>query len=335
MTEMTRRILLLSATVFGAGFLAACTSSPRQREDTPSSAPTIPAPVQTDGSGLAPRGELYGVDIYNTQHVADELRYIEENIQPLTDGDPKRILITGSTAGVGQFAAAYFLRRGHTVVAHARNAQREADVRRDLPGLEAVVVGDLLNLEETQALAEQISALGAFDVIIHNAGEYGLPNEQILNANSLSPYLLTAVVDAPREQMMYLTSDLHLSGDLKLDELRSGGTNVNYNDSKLHMATLATGVARRRPLLRVNAVAPGWVPTLMGVHNGPYAPDDLRESYMTLVLLTEDTYPGGQVTGQFLFQRKPETRVHPAVHDPESQDALLSAFAERTKVSLS
>jgi hypothetical protein len=37
----------------------------------------------------------------------------------------------------------------------------------------------------------QINALKPFDVIIHNAGEYGLSDPEILNANSLSPYLLT------------------------------------------------------------------------------------------------------------------------------------------------
>ncbi|WP_433794845.1 hypothetical protein [Actinoplanes sp. CA-252034] len=56
---------------------------------------------------------------------------------------------------------------------------------------------------------------------------------------------------------------------------------------------------------------------------------------MTQVLLTEDTYPGGQVTGQFLFQRKPEDRVHPTVYDEAAQDALVSAFTERTGVPLS
>ncbi|MBB3038080.1 SDR family NAD(P)-dependent oxidoreductase [Hoyosella altamirensis] len=72
--------------------------------------------------------------IYNTQEVADELAYIEANIEPLTGGDTKRVLITGSTGGIGQLAAAYFLRQGHGVIAHARNEQRAADVRRDLPG---------------------------------------------------------------------------------------------------------------------------------------------------------------------------------------------------------
>lgn len=47
-----------------------------------------------------------------------------------------------------------------------------------------------------------------------------------MNSNSLSPYLLTALVDAPREQLMYLTSDLHLGGGLSStstpDSLRDG-----------------------------------------------------------------------------------------------------------------
>jgi len=194
-------------------------------------APTGPAPdpSQTSRDAVRAQGGLYGVGVYNTQQVADELVWIDENVQPL-DGDTKRILITGSAAGAGQLAAAHLLKRGHTVVAHARNEQRAADVRRDLPGLEDVVTGDLLDLDQTKSLAEQINALGEFGVIVHNAGEYGLPDGDLLNSNSVSPYLLTALVTPPR-QLSYLTSDLHLGGDLRLDEVRSGG-GIGYGDSK-------------------------------------------------------------------------------------------------------
>jgi uncharacterized protein YbjT (DUF2867 family) len=71
-----------------------------------------------------------------------------------TSGHSKRVLVTGSTAGAGQLAAAHLLKRGHTVIAHARDTQRAADVRRDLPGLEDVVIGDLRYLDQTRALAE-------------------------------------------------------------------------------------------------------------------------------------------------------------------------------------
>ena len=82
-------------------------------------------------------------------------------------------------------------------------------------------VGESRDLDETRALAGQINELGAFDVIITNAGEYGLSGDEMLNANSLSPYLLTALVSAPA-QLIYLNSDLHPNGDLKPDALRSG-----------------------------------------------------------------------------------------------------------------
>ncbi|WP_405547629.1 SDR family NAD(P)-dependent oxidoreductase [Streptomyces phaeochromogenes] len=273
---MTRRTLLFSAAALGMGTLAACSTG-----QTASRARTGTGPASGGGGS-------FGAGDYNTQEVADELGYIQENVRPLPSKDTRRVLVAGSTGGLGQLTAAHLLARGHRVVAHARNEQRAADVRRDLPGLEAVVTGDLKDLGETRRLAARINDLGAFDVIVHNAGDYGVGNEEILNVNSPSPYLLTSLVDPPR-QSVYLTSDLHLGGDLKLGELREGGTDVTYGDSKLQILTFAMAVARRRPGPRVNAVAPGWVPTMMGFANGPYAPDDLRAGYQTQVWLAEGT----------------------------------------------
>jgi NAD(P)-dependent dehydrogenase (short-subunit alcohol dehydrogenase family) len=330
-TPLTRRVLLRTGAALGAGILAGCTSTPPQAASTP--APTGPAPgrTETSGSVVQAQGGLYGVGVYNTQLVADELMWIDENVQPV-DGDTKRILITGSTAGAGQLAAAHLLKRGHTVVAHSRNAQRAADVRRDLPGLEDVVIGDLLDLDQSRALAEQINALGEFDVIVHNAGEYGLPDDSLLNSNSLAPYLLTALVTPPR-QLSYLSSDLHLGGGLKLDEVRSGG-GIGYGDSKLHMAMIATAAARLWPDRQVNAVAPGWIPTRMGFHNGNTStPDSLRDGYVTQVWLAEGIEPGSDVTGEFLFHQKVETHVNELVHDAQAQDRLLAAYAEQTGVA--
>ncbi|TDT39631.1 hypothetical protein EV562_1031 [Streptomyces sp. BK208] len=108
----------------------------------------------------------------------------------------------------------------------------------------------------------------------------------------------------------------------------------DYDDSKLQILTLAMAVARRRPGLRVNAEAPGWVPTKMGFANGPHAPDDLRAGYQTQVWLTEGTEPGSRGTGGFFFHREPEDDVHASVGDTRAQDALLDAYARRTGVTL-
>lgn len=232
MTELTRRTLLISAVVGGIGVLAGCTPSP-----IPTSAP--------DGTpSAAPgEGERFGVGRYNTRDVADELMHIEQTVQPMTDGEMKRVFITGATGGLGQLAAAYLLQRGHHVVVHARNEQRAADVRRDLPNVEDVVIGDLSNLDEVEALASQINERGPFDVIIHNAGEYDQPGEVILNVNVLAPYILTCLVDPPAH-VMYLTSSLNNAGDLRSDAVRAGGAEFTYNDSKLHILMLALAVNR-------------------------------------------------------------------------------------------
>ncbi|MGJ7043334.1 NAD(P)-dependent dehydrogenase (short-subunit alcohol dehydrogenase family) [Shinella sp. BE166] len=269
--------------------------------------------------------------MYNTQEVADELVRIDRNVRPL-EGEPKRALITGSTAGAGQLVAAYLLKRGHTVVAHARDAQRAADVRRDLPQLAEVVIGDLRHLDQTRALVEQINALGEFDVIIHNAAEYRSSGPELLNANSLSPYLLTALVTPPK-QLSYLSSNQHLDGGLSLEEVRSGG-GISYPDSKLHMAMIAMAVARLRPKCRANAVNPGWIPTWMALLDGPYSRDDLRAGYMTQVWLAEGVEPGSDITGEYLFHQQLETRINDLVHDESAQDQLLAAYAEQSGVTL-
>lgn len=327
-TEMSRRSLLLSGVMVGAGVLAACSGT----ESLPQNSPSVPMPSGPPDGNAQPQGDRYGVGVYNTQKVADELTYIDENVRPL-DGEPKRVLITGSTAGAGQLAAAYLLKRGHRVVAHARDAQRAADVRRDLPGLQDMVVGDLRNLDQTRALAERINALGEFDVIIHNAAEYKAPDPQLLRSNSLSPYLLTALVTPPR-QLSYLSSNQHLDGGLRLDEIRSGG-GVSYPDSKLHMAMIGMAVARLRPESQVNALHPGWIPTWMALQDGPSSRDDLRAGYMTQVWLAEGVEPGSDITGKYLFHQQIETRANDLVHDEDAQNQLLAAYARQTGVRLS
>ncbi|MFF4082714.1 hypothetical protein ACFYZN_25405 [Streptomyces sp. NPDC001777] len=122
-TTLTRRGLLLSAAALGIGTLAACTGAAPQDSETPAPTGSSDGPSGPSGGAVDAQGDLYGVGIYNTQQVADELAWIQQNVQPLDGGDHKRILITGSTGGAGQIAAAHLLKRGHAVVAHARNAQ--------------------------------------------------------------------------------------------------------------------------------------------------------------------------------------------------------------------
>jgi NAD(P)-dependent dehydrogenase (short-subunit alcohol dehydrogenase family) len=240
-----------------------------------------------------------------------------------------RILITGSTDGLGRAAATELLDDGHGVVVHARSAERLSAVR-DLVdrGAEAVV-GDLSDLDEIRDLADQVDHLGRVDAVIHNAGvEHG---PEVLTVNVVAPYLLTALVDRP-DRLLYLSSGMHRGGDPDLDAVdwtgdRGGGS---YSDTKLYVTILAAAVARMWPDVLSNAVDPGWVPTRMG---GPSAPDDLHLGHDTQAWLATSDDPEARTSGGYWHHRR-RTEPHRSVHDHALQDRLVAALARHTGVHL-
>lgn len=250
------------------------------------------------------------------------------------------MLITGSADGLGLMAGQLLIDQGHDVVLHARDDDRARHTMAAAPGAAQVVVGDLVSIAGTRAVAEQ--ATGRFDAVIHNAA-VGYQERRRLNTvdglahvfavNVLAPYLLTALI-APPERLVYLSSGMHRSADPHLDDLqwerrRWQGAQA-YAESKLLDTVLAFAVARRWPSVRSNAVDPGWVPTRMG---GPGAPDDLAQGVLTQAWLAAGDDPDADVTGKYLHHKRRQD-AHPAASDPGVQDGLLTACAAITGVEL-
>jgi NAD(P)-dependent dehydrogenase (short-subunit alcohol dehydrogenase family) len=246
-----------------------------------------------------------------------------------------RIFITGSADGLGQLSAKWLIERGHDVVVHGRNEQRAKDAL--LSGAAHSVHGDLSTLEGMKQVARQANALGKFDAVIHNAGvgykephretADGLPH--VFAVNSLAPYVLTALVPAPR--LVYLSSGLHRSGDASLRDLEWKSRRWNplqaYSDSKFHDVLLAFAVARLRPGVKSNSVEPGWVATKMG---GPGAPDDLALGGVTQAWLASG---GSDESGQHWYHQS-HAWVQPAARDERTQDKLVSELQRISGVSL-
>jgi len=224
-----------------------------------------------------------------------------------------RIFITGSADGLGQLSAKSLIEEGHHVVLHARNAERGRDAIKKNPEAEAVVTGDLSNMEETKNLADQVNRLGTFDVVIHNAGVYQTSAKQIFAVNTIAPYILTCLIEKPK-RLIYLSSGMHLHGHSKLENFKTGIDRITYSDSKLHVLLLCMTVARKWPDVYSNAVDPGWVPTKMG---GRGAPDNLQQGYETQVWLAAGNDEKALVSGRYFFHRKERH------HNPEADDILL------------
>jgi NAD(P)-dependent dehydrogenase (short-subunit alcohol dehydrogenase family) len=253
-----------------------------------------------------------------------------------------RILITGSSGGLGLMAARLLAADGHAVTLHARSQQRAADARAALPQAEAVLTGDLSAMAAMRDVAEQANARGRYDAVIHNVAVGPREPRRIVTpdglahvfaVNVLAPYLVTALMEPPA-RLVYLSSASHLGGDPGTGDLQwasrpwDGGQ--AYADSKLFDVLLAFAVARRWPGTRSNAVGPGWVPTRMGT---PDATGDLSLGPVTQAWLAASDDPGAAVTGGFFYHQR-AAEVHPAAHSVAAQEALLEHCEQLTGTAL-
>lgn len=253
-----------------------------------------------------------------------------------------RILITGSSDGLGLMAGRLLARDGHEVTLHARDERRAEATRRALPEAQGVVVGDVVTLAGMHAVAEQANGTGRFDAVIHNVGiGYCEPRRSVtadglshlFAVNVLAPYLLTALIERPG-RLVYLSSGMHPGGrpdmdDLQWEKRRWNGAQA-YAESKFLDVLLTFGIARRWPDVLSNALEPGWVPTRMG---GPGAPDDLAAAPVTQAWLATSDDPLARSTGRYFYQ-KALRAPHPVTRDEATQEALLNACARLSGVTL-
>jgi NAD(P)-dependent dehydrogenase (short-subunit alcohol dehydrogenase family) len=239
-----------------------------------------------------------------------------------------RILVTGSADGLGRAAAGSLLSAGHDVVVHARDDDRARVLDPLVDRGARLVVSDFVDRAAVMRLAAELNDAEPLDAVIHNAGVWA--GRAVMPVNVVAPYLLTALVHAPR-RVVYLSSGSHFGGRPSPDGVvwRGHGPG-SYSDSKLFVTTLAAAVARLRPEVRSNAVDPGWVPTKMG---GPGAPDDLELGHRTQEWLVSSDDPEAQATGGYWYHRE-RRPPHRAVGDHAFQDRLLRALAQETGTTL-
>ncbi len=253
-----------------------------------------------------------------------------------------RVLITGSSAGIGLAAATALSKQGHEVVLHARNEWRAAEALAAVPLAAGVVVADLASFQETRGMVAEAEKFGRYDTVVLNAG-LGLKhatereltvdgNELTFQVNTLSAYLVTALLSRPR-RLIFTSSALAGEGKLDLDDpnfMRKPFQGWQaYLNTKLQLILLALGVGRR--LSEVDSIAfdPGWVTTQMTLRNGdggPLTPDHAGARLARLAT-TRDVPPDSYDTERPWRPGRDEK-------DPEKQDGLLALCAQLTGSAL-
>ena len=248
-----------------------------------------------------------------------------------------RILITGSSDGIGAVAARKLIQQGHSVILHARNESRAADAKAACPGAEDCLIADLSSTADTQKLATEANRkYGALDAIVHNAGiGYNSAAQRtqgvstMFIVNSLAPFVLTSLMNKPK-RLVYVSSGLHTGGD---DSLKDVGWQERkkieafqaYSDTKLHNAILSAAVARLWPGVQATSMDPGWVPTKLGSYN---APGDIDSSGDVIAWLAIE---GGK-SGKHYGPHRKEKGAHRAAADVSKQDQLLAIYENMSGV---
>lgn len=211
------------------------------------------------------------------------------------------VLVTGSSRGIGRAIAERFARDGHRVAIHCRVRRAEADALRVALQQEHLSVmavqGDVSEEAEVARMLEEIRAyFGPVDVLVNNAG-IALPQQLLTDCTAADWDRLFAVnvrgaflccrgvlpdmVRKKRGSIVNLSSMWGVTG---------GSCEVPYSASKAALIGLTKALAREvAPSgIRVNCVAPGFVPTGMNAHLGPEAVEGIREETPLLTLGTPE-----------------------------------------------
>ena len=251
-----------------------------------------------------------------------------------------RVLITGSTDGLGLMAGRLLAGQGHAVTLHARNDSRAADARAALPEAEGVVVGDLTSSRACVG-GRAGQRIGRFDAVIHNAASATGSAEGRDRRRAVARLRdqRAGAVSADRamrrpDRLVYLSSGMHHGGNPDLSDLqwrpRRWSGSQAYSDSKLFDAILAVAVARRWPTCcRTRSTPagcpPGWAaPGAPATCPGGRSPRPGSPSRTTRP-------PGAPAATS---STSAPSATHPAVHDETAQKGLLAACADLSGVPL-
>ncbi|MFN8377326.1 MAG: 3-oxoacyl-[acyl-carrier-protein] reductase [Anaerolineae bacterium] len=191
----------------------------------------------------------------------------------MTDLKDKIALVTGASRGIGRAIALELAAQGATVVV---NYQKNADAAQEVVdaivaagGQASAVQGDVSQEADANALIKSvIEAYGKIDILVNNAGTTRdglimmMPVDDfdvVIQTNLRSAWLVSkaAAKSMMRKRTGTIINISSVSG------IMGNGGQSNYSASKAGMIGLTKSMARELSGrgIRVNAVAPGYIPT--------------------------------------------------------------------------
>lgn len=177
--------------------------------------------------------------------------------------ESKLTLVTGSTKGIGKAVAEAFVDSGARVVVHGRDGDEAKQIAKSI-GAYSSVDGDLGTAEGCDKVLEQLEKLGAVDILINNAGIFGVHDffeiddaewlryfqVNIMSAVRLCRALMPAMLENNWGRVINVASE---SAIKPLPQM------IHYSMTKTSVVSLARGMAEltKGSRVTVNSVLPG------------------------------------------------------------------------------
>jgi NAD(P)-dependent dehydrogenase (short-subunit alcohol dehydrogenase family) len=259
-------------------------------------------------------------------------------VRPL---DEQRILVTGSTDGLGRAVAAELAGRGVHVVVHGRDPAKVERAVRDTGAAEGLVA-DLADLAQVRRLAGEA---GELDTLVNNAGviesrrrESADGYELTLAVNHLSHFLLTELL-LPRMREPGRIVNVSSIGQAPLvwDDLmfeRGYDGYTAYCKSKLAQVMFTIELAERLAGrdITVNALHPATLmDTKMVLENLGRPHSSVAEGVEAVVRLVTDPELDG-VSGRF-FDGTRESAAHGQAYDAGARRRLWEESERLTQAA--
>ena len=202
----------------------------------------------------------------------------------------KRVLITGSTDGIGKQTAIDLANMGLFVIIHGRNEEKTLDALsevKEITGSDLLdsVYGDLSSFDQIRDISNQLhNKFDYLDSLINNAGvnfwEKRISKdgfELTLVVNYLAPYMLTLLTldllrNGTSSRIVNVTSDI-VAKSIEFDNLQdypytfkpsdTGKSAYGISKACLNMFTFDLADKLKNEGITVNAVHPGGIDTKM------------------------------------------------------------------------
>lgn len=192
-----------------------------------------------------------------------------------------KVVITGTSRGIGLALASRVVAAGHELLAVARQPDRS-------PGLMALAdqhagrvrlhAADLREPQAAASIAGAAGALGAVDVLVNNAGillQGDGPDDfaASFRINSVAPFEVTRAL-LPLLQQTGNPRAVHITSKMGSIADNSSGGYYAYRASKAALNAINRSLSLDHAWLTTVVVHPGWVKTDMGGAGAPVAPEE-------------------------------------------------------------